>query len=181
MVRTLLSQVVFITLLAMPFVMLIQVFAKHAYEASAAQIGMLSAANGIGALTGALAIAGLRQGNRGAILLWSSVLAGLALLLAAAFPIFAIGLVALVLSGFGQSGRMALGQALVIEQTEDQFRARVMSVMMMTFGLMPLAVLPLGAAYDAVGASIPVFIMGGLLLAVSFYYLATQTKLRRLP
>lgn len=181
MVRTLLLQGVFITLLAQPFMMLIQVFAKHAYHASASQIGMLSAANGIGALIGALAIAGLRQGNRGAILLWSSVLAGVGLLLAAAYPIFAIGLVALVLSGFGQSGRMALGQSLQIEQSEDEYRARVMSVSMMTFGLMPLAVLPLGAAYDAVGASIPVFIMGGLLLAVSFYYLITQTKLRRLP
>lgn len=181
LVRTLLLQGVAVSLLAMPFVMLIQVFAKHAYEASAAQIGILSACNGIGALIGALAIAGLRQGNRGAILLWSSVLAGVGMVLAAAFPIFAIGAMALFLSGVGQSGRMALGQALVIEQTEDQYRARVTSVLMMTFGLMPLAVLPLGAAYDAIGASLPVYVMGGLLLTVSFYFLATQARLRRLP
>jgi MFS family permease len=182
MVKVLLLQGLAVTLLAMPFRMLIQVFAKEVYKSSASEIGLLGAVAGIGAVAGALWIAGLRPGQRrGAVLLGTSVIAGLALLLVAGFPWFAVGIFAMVLAGLGESGRMALGQSLVIECTDEAYRARVTSVLMMTFGLMPLAVLPLGAAYDTIGARLPVLSMGALLLAVSVYFIAAHPKLRRLP
>jgi MFS family permease len=60
LVMVLLIQGVAVTLLAMPFRMLIQVFAQDVYGASAAQIGVLGAVAGVGAVIGALWIAGLR-------------------------------------------------------------------------------------------------------------------------
>ncbi len=182
MVRLLLLQGLVITLLAMPFRMLIQVFATGVYGSSASQIGLLGAVAGIGAVVGALWIAGLRPGQgRGATLLGTSVLGGIALVMAGGLPWLAAGMGAMVLAGLGESGRMALGQSLVIENTDSAYRARVMSVMMMTFGLMPLAVLPLGIAYDTIGVRPPVLFMGGLLLVFCMYFILFQPKLRRLP
>ena len=101
--------------------------------------------------------------------------------MAGGLPWLAAGMGAMVLAGLGESGRMALGQSLVIENTDSAYRARVMSVMMMTFGLMPLAVLPLGIAYDTIGVRPPVLFMGGLLLVFCMYFILFQPKLRRLP
>ena len=182
MVRILLLQGLVVTLLAMPFRMLIQVFAKQVYGSSASQIGLLGAVAGVGAVAGSLWIAGLRPGQgRGATLLATSVLGGVALILAGVFPWLAVGIFAMVLAGLGESGRQALGQSLVIENADDPYRARVTSVLMMTFGLMPIAVLPLGVAYDTIGARPPVIFMGGLLLVFCAYFIFFQPKLRRLP
>ncbi len=182
MVRVLLLQGLVVTLLAMPFRMLIQVFAKEVYGSSASQIGVLGAVAGIGAVAGSLWIAGLRPGQgRGATLLATSVLGGVALILAGGLPWLAVGILAMVLAGLGESGRMALGQSLVIENADDAYRSRVTSVLMMTFGLMPLAVLPLGVAYDTIGARPPIIFMGGLLLVFCAYFIFFQPKLRRLP
>ncbi len=182
LVKILLLQGVAVTLLAMPFRMLIQVFATDVYGAGAVQIGLLGAVAGIGAVIGAIWIAGLRSGQRrGYILLWASVIGAGALLIAGALPWYGVGLLAMALAGLGESGRMSLGQSLIIEQTSDEYRARVTSVMMMTFGLMPFAVIPLGIAYDQVDARWPILFMGGMLLIVSVYFMIAHPKLRRLP
>jgi MFS family permease len=182
MVRTLIVQGIVFALLAMPFRMLIQVFAKEVYGADATQIGIMGAVAGVGAVIGALWIAGLRPGQRrGAVLMGASVVGGTAMMIAAGFPWYAVGILAMALAGLGESGRMSLGQSLVIEQSEDRYRARVTSVLMMTFGLMPFAALPLGYAYDHMDARWPVMFMGAVLVAASVWFIVSQPKLRRLP
>lgn len=182
LVRMLLVQNLVVVLLAFPFRMLVQVFAKEVYGSSAWQIGVLGALAGLGAVMGALFMAGLRPGQpRGAVLMGTAVVLGCALVLAAGLPWYGVGLFAMVLVGLGESGRMALGQSLVIESTADQFRSRVTSVLMMTWGLMPLAVLPLGAITDALdGPRIPIAVMGGTLLVACTYFLIKHTPVRRL-
>ena len=65
-----------------------------------------------------------------------------------------------------------------MEVSEDQYRGRVMSIFMMNFGLMPLAVLPVGFAIDLWGGQVAIGILGVLLIATSFIILATQKRLR---
>ena len=67
-----------------------------------------------------------------------------------------------------------------MEESDDAFSGRVMSVFMMNFGLMPLAVLPAGIAADHFGAQAAVGAMAVLLLAISAVVLITQGPLRRL-
>ena len=50
--------------------------------------------------------------------------------------------------GFGETIRWALGQALVIENANTRYRARMASLTMMTYGLIPLAAFPIGWLVD---------------------------------
>ncbi len=182
LVRLLLIQGIVVALLSMPFRMLVQVYAIDVYGSGPVGIGLLLAMAGLGGVAGSLAIASLRRGQkRGAVLLGSAVLSGVALLSITMFPVYIVGLVAMAGIGLGESGRWALGQSLIMEETSDEFRARVMSVMMMTFGFMPLGVMPLSAAIAEFGARPAVAGMAILLLVISTLFILTQPMLRRLP
>ena len=171
-----------VVLLSMPFRMLIQVFAKDVYGSTPDQVGVLIAVAGAGGLVGALGVAGLRRGHlRGLVLMGSAVVSGLVMFAIAYVPIYLAGLAAMLGIGFGESIRWALAQALVIEETADEFRARVMSVLMMTYGLMPIGVLPLSFAMDRFGAQAATAGVAAILLAVTALCLILIPALRRLP
>ena len=67
-----------------------------------------------------------------------------------------------------------------MEEVEDQYRGRVMSVFMMNFGLMPLGVLPTGVAAQVLGAQWAIGILAVLLLAFTAIILITQRRLRQM-
>jgi MFS family permease len=81
--------------------------------------------------------------------------------------------------GLAEQARWALGQSLMMENTTDEYRARVMSVLMMTFGLMPLGMLPLGFAIKEYGARPAVAVTAGLLLVFAFMATIFMPTLRR--
>jgi hypothetical protein len=61
---------------------------------------------------------------------------------------------------------MALNSTLVMDKAEPEYHGRVMSVYMLTFSAMPLAVTPFGAMSDAFGAPLVIGIGGLMLVAV---------------
>ena len=63
---------------------------------------------------------------------------------------------------------------------EDRYRGRVVSILIMSFGLMPLAVLPAGFAIDVVGPRLVVGAMGAGLIVAFTLILLTQKGLRQL-
>ena len=131
-------------LLAMPFRFLMPVFVVDVYERGPEALGLLVTIMGLGSLIGSLFVASIRKWHRGLILLGSSFITGVALVLVALIPIFLAAVAIMLLLGLGDAGRRTLNQALIIEEVEDRYRGRVMSVFMMNFGLMPLGVLPAG-------------------------------------
>jgi MFS family permease len=180
MVLLLLSSGLLVALLAMPFRMQLPVFARRLYGSEPSEIGGLMAFAGIGGIIGTLFIARLGKGDRrGLLLLGGSILNGIALLLIGLLPVYFFGLAVMVLIGVAESSRMTLGQSLTLEVTEDQFRARVMSLYMMTFGLMPLGALPIGRAVDVWGAQETLLVVSGLVLLTAVGFLAGATRLRR--
>jgi hypothetical protein len=74
---------------------------------------------------------------------------------------------------------MALGQSLVLEASDDEYRGRVMSIYMMTWGLMPLGVLPLSAGFNLLGPQLALGVMAGLMLTASMAFFV-QPRLRGL-
>ncbi|MGA0276194.1 MAG: MFS transporter, partial [Dehalococcoidia bacterium] len=64
--------------------------------------------------------------------------------------------------------------------SDDEYRSRVMSVLMMTFGLMPVGLLPLGFAIEEFGARPAVGATAALLLAFATLSIFIMPKLRRL-
>ena len=81
--------------------------------------------------------------------------------------------------GLVGSMRMTLGQSLSIEATDDAFRARVMSLNMMSFGFMPLGALPMGYSVDKLGAETTLLIVGVMLLVATVLLMVTSSTLRR--
>ena len=167
-------------LLAMPFRFLMPVFVVDIYGRGPESLGLLVTIMGLGSLVGALFIASISRKRRGLLLLIASFMSAIALLLVAAVPLYYAAAGIMVLLGLGDAGRRTLLQALIMEEVDDQFRGRVMSVFMMSFGLMPLGVLPAGAIAEEFGGRVAVAVLGGLLLLTTALVLITQRRLREL-
>jgi predicted MFS family arabinose efflux permease len=92
---------------------------------------------------------------------------------------YVIGLAVMIVIGFAGAIRMTLGESLTIEATDDAFRARVMSLNMMTFGLMPVGALPMGYAIDHIGAQNTLLIVGFALIAATIMLVVGSSTIRR--
>jgi MFS family permease len=168
-------------LLAMPFRTLLPVQIEEVFKLEVQALGLLMSMIGVGALIGSLVIAGLsKNSRRGWVLLITSMLSGVAILLAAATTSYAVAVVIMVLIGLGDSGRRALNVSLIMEQTEEEYRGRVMGVYMMNFGLIPLGAIPLGFIASFFDVRIAFALAGGGLLAVAIGYTVLTDKVRKL-
>jgi MFS family permease len=170
---------VVVALLSMPFRMLVQVYAKDVYGSEPSEVGILLTAMGLGGLVGTIIIANLRKGNqRGWIVLIGAIVASASMGLIVVVPVFAAGVLGMVGMGLAEQARWALGQSLMMENTTDEYRARVMSVLMMTFGLMPLGMLPLGYAMKEFGARPSVAVSAAALLIFALLAIIFMPRLR---
>ena len=113
-------------------------------------------------------------------MLGGALVAGVSLSVIVGFPVLIAGVIGMVGIGLGEQARWALGQSLMMENTDDEYRARVMSVLMMTFGLMPLGMLPLGWAMGEFGARTAVGWSAILLLVVAVLMVLIFPRLRKL-
>lgn len=182
--RTLISVIAFVaigTILSMPFRMLLPAISSDVFDASELKTGMLVAVMGVGSLIGALGIAALRQGQkRGLVLIASAFVSAVGLVIFASLPIYWVGLFIMIFMGVGEAGRFALGQALSMELTDDEHRARVASLFQMTFGLIPLGIVPVALAMELYGAERTLFVLGLVLFVTSLLSLGVMEKLRKM-
>ncbi len=155
-------------LLGMPYQQLMPVFADDVFNVGASGLGLLLSVNGIGALFGSLAVAGISNSfrRRGMLQMVMGILFGVSIAVFALAESYPIALVMLLLAGATSAGFQSLNSTLVMTNTEPAYHGRVMSVYMLTFSAMPLGVVPFGALSDIYGAPITIGIGGLLLTAV---------------
>ncbi len=169
------------TVLSMPFRQLMPVYADRIFGRGAESVGLMLSVFGGGALLGTLLIAGLtKTQKRGSVLIWTTVLSGLGMIMAAVITNYSLAIAMMVLPGLGEAGRRSLNASLIMEETEDQYQGRVMGVYMMNFGLIPLGALPMGAAAEAWGIQAALAGAGGLLLLVAVAATFGTSRIRRL-
>ena len=150
-------------LFAMPYMILMPVFADRVWNVGSSGLGVMQAAGGVGGLIGALIVANLDAYPKKARLLLSAALAfGGSLILFAVSPAFAVALVLLGAIGFGSMIVMTVNNTSIQLIIPDEVRGRVMSFMMMTWGLMPLGGVPASIAAESFGPR-PVVVVGGIL------------------
>ena len=166
------------TILAMPFRFILPVFVVDIYRQQADSMGLLLAIMGLGAMLGALYVAAVGRKNRGLMLILSSLLSGIGLLLVALIPIYSAAAIIMIILGMGDSGRMSINQALLIELSDNEYRGRVMSIFMLNFGFMPLGTFPAGLMIDYLGGQAVIGMMGAGLIAVTVMIFITQRHLR---
>ncbi|MFH1169184.1 MAG: MFS transporter [Chloroflexota bacterium] len=156
----------------MPFQELLPVFQATVLRVGPAELGFMYTAAGIGALAGSLAVAFRSDHPRkGLLQVISGVGFGVMLIPFAISSTYWLSLVLLVLVGFTSQASLTFNRMLVLIDTDRNMYGRVMGIYMMTWSLMPIATLPMGALVDAVGAPLTIAVAGGL-LAVSIIALA---------
>jgi len=153
-------------LLAMPIRFLLPIFIVDVYGRGPEALGLLVSMMGLGALVGSLGIATMGRWRRGIVLILGGITSGVGLLLIGLIPVYSLAAFIMVLLGLGDSARRALNMALLLEVTDDQYRARVSSVYMMNFGLMPLGILPAGAIAEYFGGQAAAFTLAVALLII---------------
>jgi MFS family permease len=161
-------------LLAMPQQILLPAF-TDIFHVGAAGVGVMQAAAGCGGLTGAIIAANIGRPKRPALLMLTCMLGFGGFVIGFALsPHLAPALLALAAGDLAAMLCTTVNNTVVQEIVPDGVRGRVMALMMMSFGLTPLGVLPASAAASAFGVQ-PTVAAGGLILitfALALYLLS---------
>ncbi len=161
-IRSLLLLLGLVSLVGMPYTVLMPIFADRILHGGARGLGILMGFTGIGALLGALTLA-VRQGVKGLGRLVSICCAGFGIsLIAFSFSrTFWFSAALLVPVGFFIMLQMACSNTLIQSMVPDALRGRVMAVYSMMFmGMAPFGALLGGALADRLGAPVTVAIGG---------------------
>lgn len=157
-IRSLLLLLGVVSLVGMPYSVLMPVFADKILHGGARGLGILMGATGVGALLGALTLAA-RSGLSG-LGRWVALSAGsfgVCLILFAYSHQFWLSTVLLVPVGFSMMLEMASSNTLIQAMVPDDLRGRVMALYSMMFmGMAPFGALMGGALADKVGAPLTV-------------------------
>jgi MFS family permease len=162
-IRALLLLLGLVSFTALPFSVLIPIFAVRILHGGVNAYGWLMGAVGFGAMFGALAIA-MRQQLRGLgnVVAYSAAGLGVSLVLFSESRWFLLSFVMLVFCGFTMMMQFTATNTLIQAMVPEQLRGRVMSLYAMMFlGMMPLGSLVAGKLADYIGAPTTVAI-GGL-------------------
>ena len=166
--------------LAMPYLQMLPGFVKDVLGGGEIELGLLTAISGGGALFGALVIASIPERRRGLLLLASAVLLGLALLLFSGSQTFWFAAIAIVFVGVGTAGRQAFSQILLHHYVEDEFRGRVMALMMLQPGMMALGAFVIGLTAEGVGIETAMAALAIALVVIAGLLVLLSPRLRRL-
>jgi MFS family permease len=157
-IRDLLLMLGLISLVGMPYSVLMPIFADKILHSGARGLGILMGATGVGALIGALMLAA-KSGIRG-LGRWVAVSAaafGVTLILFSWSHSLWLSTLMLVPVGMTMMVEMAASNTLIQAMVADELRGRVMAVYSMMFmGMAPLGALFAGALADRLGAPLTV-------------------------
>jgi len=142
-----------VTILVMPYINLMPVFARDEMHLGATGLGALMACSGTGSVLGALAVARWRAlGYVRGIQVWSAIaFAAFVIVFAFTSITVAAGLL-LFVAGLVSASYLAINQTVLQLRIDDAVRGRVLSIYLLTWGMLPLGQLPIGALADRIGA-----------------------------
>jgi MFS family permease len=152
-VRAVLLCTVAMNVLFFPYQHMLPVFARDVLAAGPAALGALVAADGFGALAGALAIAAQRGHVAHARVFGAGVLAAPVILVAfAASRWLAVCLVLLVVIGAAESAFATMQSTVVLLSAPERVRGGTMGILSACIGTQPLGTLALGLLAGTIGA-----------------------------
>ena len=169
------------TLFVHTTIFLLPVIVVDVYHRTSDAYGVLISMEGLGALAGAVVLAAVTLRRSGMVLIVSCTVSGIMLLLISRVTDYYVAIAFMVALGVAETGRRVLCQGILLSESDDEYRGRTMSLYTMVVGLMPLGVLPAGAAMDWLGGQATLFILGALMVGSCGLVLATQRELRALP
>jgi len=162
-IRALLLLLGLVSLVGMPYAVLMPIFADRILHGGARGLGLLMGATGIGAMAAALTLAS-RRGLKGLgrWVAWSSGGFGLTMIFFSQSRWFWVSFVVLIPLGFSMMLQMASSNTLIQAMVPDRLRGRVMACYSMMFmGMGPLGAFLAGALAHHIGAPLTLA-LGGL-------------------
>jgi len=179
-IRALLLLLGIVSLVGMPYIVLMPIFADQILHGGARGLGILMGATGVGALLGALTLA-FRNGVKGLgrLVAWCCAGFGSSLIVFSLSHKFWISVILLLPVGYTMMLQMACSNTLIQVMVPDALRGRVMAVYSMMFmGMAPIGALLGGALADRLGAPVTVAIGGLASVAGSIWFRFQLPKIR---
>jgi MFS family permease len=169
----------FLSLLGLPFIVLMPAVALNMIGVGASGLGLLMGGAGLGAVAAALFIAARgTPEHRGRLILTSATLFSLALIFLARAQTFWGAFFLLAVMGGTIVGALTLANTTLQMTTPPQLRGRVMALYYMAMsGLLPFGSLQAGAVAQAIGTRFALGFGGAVCLV---YFLILQISLNRL-
>lgn len=144
-----------VSLMGMPYTVLMPVFAKEILHGGSHTFGFLMGASGLGALCGALYLASKKNVlGLGNLIAYSAALFGLSLLIFSFSRRFEFSIFLMIFIGLGMMLQMASSNTLLQTLSDDDKRGRVMSFYTMAYmGTAPFGSLLAGGLADIIGVA----------------------------
>lgn len=174
-----------ISLVALPYITLLPIYARDIFEGSASTFGLLNSFVGIGAVSGALFLASLKTGtNLKVVLFRCTLLFSAGLMTFAYLTSFPAALGVICITGFGMMAQTTISNTIIQTTVAPAMRGRVISFYAMAFfGMQPIGGLLVGALAQAIGAPFTILCQGiaTLLIAIIFFpFLRRDLLLKRM-
>ncbi|MGB0006600.1 MAG: MFS transporter [Candidatus Sulfotelmatobacter sp.] len=181
-IRTILLLFALISLMGMPFMVLMPIFASDVLHGGPHTLGFLLGASGVGALISAISLA-LRRTVRGltTMIQISAALFGVGLICFGLSRIFLLSMLLMVVVGFGMMQGLAASNTVIQTLVPEDKRGRVMSYYTMAFvGMAPFGSLLAGGLAHRLGAPHAVMITGAFCLAGSVWFTTQLKSIRKI-
>jgi MFS family permease len=170
-----------ISLIGMPYVVLMPIFAKTILGGGPNTLGFLMAATGVGALVGAIYLASRKDvRGLGKMVGLSAAIFGLGLILFSFSRSISLSIVLMTITGFGMITQMAGSNTVLQTIADEDKRGRVMSFYTMAFrGMVPFGSLLAGTVASGIGAPYTLLIGGSICILGALWYGRKIGSLRR--
>jgi MFS family permease len=141
------------SLLVLPYNTLLPVFAKTVFKGGAATFGYINSFIGLGAICGAILLASLKEGpDLKFVLFINTIIFGISLMLFSHISYFPLAMLFATVAGFGTMSQTTIANTIVQVTSAKKMRGRVMSILLMALGLLPVGGLLVGAVSQWIGA-----------------------------
>jgi MFS family permease len=179
-IRNMLLLLALVSLLGMPYTVLMPVFATEILGGGPYTLGWLMAASGVGALMGALFLAARRSVvGLGKFIPAMAVTFGAGLIAFSFSRSLWLSLLLMVVTGLGFMAQMAISNTLLQTIVDEDKRGRVMSFFTAaSMGTMPFGSLLAGAMAAKIGAPYTLLISGVCCVAGALWFARTLPALR---
>lgn len=180
-IRDILLLLCLVSMIGMPYAVLMPIFAKDIFHGGPHTLGFLMGGVGVGALSGAFFLASRKsvRGLERTIPIASAIFA-FGLITFAFSRIFPLSLFLLTFCGFGLMVQMASSNTVLQSIADDDKRGRVMSYFTLAFrGTAPFGSLLAGTLASKMGAPWTLFIGGGCCLIGASLFMHKLPKLQR--
>jgi MFS family permease len=179
-VRTILLLFALVSLMGMPYVVLMPIFASQVLHGGPHTLGLLMGASGVGALVSALSLAVRKTVlGLGRMIPIAAGSFGVGLILFGLSHVMWFSMLMMLLTGFGMMQGMAASNTIVQTLVPEDRRGRVMSYYTMAFvGMAPFGSLLAGSLAHWLGAPRTVMITGSVVIMGAIWFTTRLKAIR---